>query len=708
MKKELEHKLAELNKNRDALNDCLNDLHENRKILSLNENKLNNINQSLNGSNDYMAVYKELIKYNHFNNYHNYLSLLVSVYSVKELKLENCDQFKSNYTKLINEEVNAVNLVYNGDYRSSANAIGISNDTTNISNTNINLCKQIKSIKNLKLTEFKNFLIDDLLKTLPNYPLKTSINDIDFTEFYKKYNSLNDLQKFIEEVDNEVIEVPFIIQALFKPLILRFKFNFDSNKTTNNLSKPQLYFNYFISLLEVNFTFFSKIINPLNKSINSFEIFIDLILNLLTQKLNKSFSIIQSKPQLISIHMKEILKFDQQLIKFYEKVDNLLSIKVINNSNYFKIWLKFELDHYKTLIAKIFNENDLNNAINLILSLIKSITDIYKPLPLLSQRADFLLTVQLPLLELLGNHLTNKLSSFDSFSNSFYSLLTSVPGSFNQNQQQLQLPHQSLLTLIDISKNSLMISNKLLNWGDDLFFLQLWSQLSNQNFNQNIFTEFSNMFNDLCKKSDDLIVSFATSIITSNLINYLNLPWNTTSVNDLELSFQLLTKSLNSYKYFITTINDHFNDNNENNTVIVKRLINNISTNVSDFIQQHLISNHLSYNFESSNILLNDMISFCNLKTPHFIITAKSFANLLISLTILSLPSTSLFDTLPERTFSKAMQYAWDSNESFNKWLTNNEFSNLNLIGVSLTVNDIQLTNLDSQRLLKLRQECWR
>ena len=99
MKKELEHKLAELNKNRDALNDCLNDLHENRKILSLNENKLNNINQSLNGSNDYVGVYKELIKYNHFNNYHNYLSLLVSVYSVKELKLENCDQFKSNYTK---------------------------------------------------------------------------------------------------------------------------------------------------------------------------------------------------------------------------------------------------------------------------------------------------------------------------------------------------------------------------------------------------------------------------------------------------------------------------------------------------------------------------------------------------------------------------------------------------------------------------------
>lgn len=149
--------------------------------------------------------------------------------------------------------------------------------------------------------------------------------------------------------------VPILaIQALLSPLLLRFRFHFDSERNTNRLDKPEWYLTHILNLIKSQSSLFQPISGDVARlcSRGGFGSEIDLtkellhgLLLVLRTKLKSSLGLLLEHPSLLAHTVLETLKFDEELKLEYTPSRNgciSISDEILGNEKYFEKWLEGE------------------------------------------------------------------------------------------------------------------------------------------------------------------------------------------------------------------------------------------------------------------------------------------------------------------------------------------------------------------------------
>jgi RAD50-interacting protein 1 len=107
--------------------------------------------------------------------------------------------------------------------------------------------------------------------------------------------------------------------------------------------------------------------------------------------------------------------------------------------------------------------------------------DRYQPLPRFTARTRFLITVQIPILESYHSRISSSLDAFETLSSSF---VRAVPGALSgqvghgSDTRTLTGGVEGLGRLVKAGVSAHYIAAEMNRWGEDLFFLELWSEIS--------------------------------------------------------------------------------------------------------------------------------------------------------------------------------------------------------------------------------------
>lgn len=107
--------------------------------------------------------------------------------------------------------------------------------------------------------------------------------------------------------------------------------------------------------------------------------------------------------------------------------------------------------------------------------------DRYQPLPSFTARTQFLITIQLPILESYHSRISSSLDAFETLSSSF---VRAVPGALSgqaghgSDPRKLTGGVDGMGRLVKAGVSAHYIATAMERWGDDLFFLELWSEIN--------------------------------------------------------------------------------------------------------------------------------------------------------------------------------------------------------------------------------------
>ncbi|EOQ99235.1 hypothetical protein E3P92_02798 [Wallemia ichthyophaga] len=605
-------------------------------------------------------------------------------------------------------------------------------------------------ISKLKQNTF-NKIKDDLISSLVNdltrlgYP-NDEIRPLNLENYPSFTLNLSRLNEFdietckIDDTDYRCL----VVQAFVEPIRIRFAYHFESNLYTSKLNKPEYYLNYITDNIIKHRRFLSSEIQHLTPHDNTLNSYVDQLIQLTKGKFVRSIPSMLGVPNILTHTIHQCLKFDQFLLSHELSTNAVISNAFLNNGDWFNSWLDSETrlanDTFQSIISSTNawsfiqqtscsdNEDDFSldtkSSINCTVSaqktldLIEAITDRYRPLPSLQQRANFLIKVQLPLIEKYGNKLTMSLDAFESYSSTFIAAMSSVPGSFGEkhkSNQEDSLGSSTLTKLIKIILNAQYFSQVISDLGEDIFFLELWdhftasSPTDNGTFEKTIFSELASMFNTLSQRAQTILIGHTASSVMLSFDDYLKSRlWNLDIQPEKDEYSQELSKSYSILKHHLVVIHEELSYSYR---IVTKVLIKEISNTVMQSIRRSIFELRQQFSHPSSQQFLNDVINFTKLNTPHSDITFNSFIPLIDRLILLSLPSKQTDENLKERTLSKAMQYAWeDDSTHYNRWCRQLHLNDLAMVGCAGNFEDRRFTvdHVEAQRILRMRVECWR
>ncbi|PFH54769.1 hypothetical protein AMATHDRAFT_134611 [Amanita thiersii Skay4041] len=315
----------------------------------------------------------------------------------------------------------------------------------------------------------------------------------------------------------------YAFQALVQPIALRFKYHFEGSRQTNRLDKPEWYFTHVQNLAHDHRLFMEEFIQNLllsteYKKRDAWREFVYLLLPMLTRKLRHSIPSILPHSALLAHTIYQALIFDASL---REEGFNLQGIGkeggggdvwlgigdvIIGNHEWFEAWLvgerKFTEDQYHSIISSpdawaIVDDDNGTNELSRdlkpttssrrIKALLEQITDRYSPLPRSAQRMKFLVTVQLPILDVYHSRIASSLEAFEMLSSAF---LRAVPGALsvsfggkeesgvNLDTHRLTGGVEGVQRLCKAFLSATFMEVTLKGWAEELFFLELWTEIN--------------------------------------------------------------------------------------------------------------------------------------------------------------------------------------------------------------------------------------
>ncbi|EIN13385.1 hypothetical protein PUNSTDRAFT_129073 [Punctularia strigosozonata HHB-11173 SS5] len=324
------------------------------------------------------------------------------------------------------------------------------------------------------------------------------------------------------------------LQALVQPVSLRFKYHFEGTRQTNKLDKPEWYFTHILNVAHDQRPFLEAVIQPLLSSISSFKHivawreFTYLLLPLPSRKLRRTMPLLLGHPPLLAHTIYQALAFDGALREegfglagtsraTTSKVDEAkekewegVSEVILGRKEWFDVWLegerKFAEDQYIEIISApdawtiAHDESDdgvpselrPTNSARRVKALVEQVTDRYSPLPQFTHRTRFLISVQLPILEQYHSRISASLDAFETLSSS---LVRAVPGAlgvgasgvgsgseqgvrWGGDTRRLTGGVEGDQRLCKALVSARYIANAMETWGEDLFFLELWSEIN--------------------------------------------------------------------------------------------------------------------------------------------------------------------------------------------------------------------------------------
>ncbi|KAF9569869.1 RINT-1 family protein [Agrocybe pediades] len=371
----------------------------------------------------------------------------------------------------------------------------------------------------------------------------------------------------------------YALQALVQPIALRFKYHFEGSRQTNKLDKPEWYFTHVQNVSHEHADFMNTIIQKIMdkteyKSMSAWKEFTQLLLPLLARKLKKSMRSLLDHPPLLAHTIYQALTFDASMMEEGFDLEGTslsqqgpkwdgISQVILGNSDWFETWLaaerQFAEEQYNDIInatdAWIISDDvdnddvarDLKPTVSSrrIKSLIEQVTDRYSPLPHAVQKAHFLLIIQLPLLDAYHGRISSSLVAFETLSSIF---VRSVPGALNFSVRETAAQDDprnrtsgtaGSNSLCKALLSSSYIKACLEDWGEDVFFLQLWTEfgtdedlrhwvqtssylpnlanLDASSPGETVFTEMIARYAQLATRAEDMIVQLVCSEVESGL-----------------------------------------------------------------------------------------------------------------------------------------------------------------------------------------------
>ncbi|KAF8272961.1 TIP-1 family-domain-containing protein [Lactarius quietus] len=253
--------------------------------------------------------------------------------------------------------------------------------------------------------------------------------------------------------------------------------------------------------------------------VDAWREFICNILPFLTRHIKRTIPSLLSHPPLLAHTIYQAITFDVSLREAGFSMSRTLSQRsvgdtewqgisevILGRKEWFDRWVEgektFVLDrYYEILGAKdawtIVNDTDEtgdlgsdNNDLQYTMSarqlksLVEQVTDRYSPLPNFAHRTRFLVDVQLPLLEGYHGRISSSLDAFESLSST---IVRAVPGALGaaSNSDTRNRGHptagvEGIMRLCKALVSGRYISNAMEGWGDDLCFLELWTEINHK------------------------------------------------------------------------------------------------------------------------------------------------------------------------------------------------------------------------------------
>lgn len=356
----------------------------------------------------------------------------------------------------------------------------------------------------------------------------TSVPPEDRAAFETSFCNLLELQNIGQSFPNNDTKARsekdglYPLEALVQPLSLRFKYHFEGDRQTNQLHRPEWYFTHVLNAVNDHQNFMESIIQGLlsstkYQSFNAWHEFTLLLFPLLSRKLRRAVPSILSHPSLLAHTIYQALSFDAALaeegftITDTSARDAFESSKwpgvadvILGKKEWFEAWIdgekKFAEDQYHEIIStpdawqiaedeveKQASEIRTTNSARRISALVEQVTDRYSPLPDFTQRTRFLISVQLPILELYHGRILSSLDAFETLSSA---LVRAVPGALGVNlggkeDSSVNVDTRSLTSGVSgvqrlckalLSAHYMEISMDA--WGEEVFFLELWTEIN--------------------------------------------------------------------------------------------------------------------------------------------------------------------------------------------------------------------------------------
>lgn len=292
-----------------------------------------------------------------------------------------------------------------------------------------------------------------------------------------------------------------VFKVLAEPLKLRFNYHFNSERETNRLDKPEWALNHIFGIVDEYKSFFTGVVQPFlprdlfDKPLVALDEFITAILPIVYNKAVDSLDQLTEDSNLQSHWIEELVSFDNALCEryFYQPRDanswRGVAGEILSRDGRFERWLKLESRtvhaQYSDIISSAnawdidwesvdsFTTKPTLSSINL-KNLFESVTQTYRSLRPISFRLRFLLDIQISLLDKYYTRLCESISAFESMS----STLSRAVGSVSAEDARLVTGINGLERLCRIYGSLDYMSLCLETWGQDLFFLDLWDDIS--------------------------------------------------------------------------------------------------------------------------------------------------------------------------------------------------------------------------------------
>ncbi|BFZ60717.1 hypothetical protein YB2330_001763 [Saitoella coloradoensis] len=287
---------------------------------------------------------------------------------------------------------------------------------------------------------------------------------------------------------------------LAEPLDLRFRYHFQSNRTTNRPDRPEWFFAHLLTLFEDHSAFMNTVISTilassgLAKRIAMHE-FITALLPAAERKLKLLLDEIEVDAKMWSHLVHETLRFDDAVrerwmyVPFGQERWNGTVETIIGTPALFEKWLsiegEFDLMRYHEILASPdawhleFEGIDpavtkpTKSALRL-KDMLDTILTRYAPLPRFDHRVNFFLDVQLAILEGYLDRLNGICDAFETLSSS---IIRAVPG-VHRDEARTTMGVGGLERLCRALGSAAFLEEKMREWSEDIFFIELWQDLA--------------------------------------------------------------------------------------------------------------------------------------------------------------------------------------------------------------------------------------
>ncbi|RPA89814.1 hypothetical protein L873DRAFT_1822137 [Choiromyces venosus 120613-1] len=368
----------------------------------------------------------------------------------------------------------------------------------------VHLVDHVEKTTGLLWDEMKSRLAGQFEEVLSKIGWPTVDADVSkVPEFGKVFEKLLVLQE--PEIETGLGDNPLLpLEVLVKPLELRFRYHFEGDRQTNRIDKPEWFLAHLSSLVTTYTPFLLSVIQPLltasaNPRISQRDAvneFVTALLPVLRRKIHHLLPQILDQAQLLSHFIHEMIKFDAELREEFGYLPygcadgewKGVTHEVLVVEGGFVGWIKVEKEFALSRYHNILDAEDAwvldydsvepketkptKSAIRL-RDLLETVTDRYRPLTSFTQRLRFLIDIQISILDQYHDRLHSSVEAFKMLSST---IARAVQGTSKEEVQSLA-GIGGLERLCKVYGSAMFLENCMRDWGEDIFFLELWEEL---------------------------------------------------------------------------------------------------------------------------------------------------------------------------------------------------------------------------------------